>query len=743
MTRQTIWARSAAFCLLAAIGLALYDSTHDPRPTTIENPIVTPSDFAWGVAPNAHIRVKFADEMAAATINPATIQLFDNRGNVVPCRLSYNPYNSTATVDAVSPLDYGTTYQLQVKPGKTGVEDAAGNHLREFFASQFTTAWSPLSGPGGPILVITDSANPFSTYYAEILRAEGLNEFAVCDAGAISPALLAQHQLVIVGDIRLSDAQIADLTQFALAGGKLIAMHPAPKLDSLLGITDGGSTLADGYFAVDQADPIASGIVHDAIQFHGETRLCTLSGSRAVAMAFRDANSALPNPAVTLCPVGTHGGMAGAFMFDVARSVVLTRQGNPAWAGQHRTGVWGNWALTADLFYGPASFDPQKNWCDPNNIQIPQADELQRLLANLILSMNLPDAPLPRFGYFPGGAKAVVVLTGDDHNSGGTTDRFDHVKSQNFSDDQPLFATSYIFPGRSNSDVALALRESQGFETALHFESTDGALFGNPSDPPADWTDYAQLNYLYTSESFVFEQAYPSLPAPRTGRIHGPVWSNYDTLPRVEFAHGVRLDASYYYAPPQFVQDRPGFFTGSGIPMRFATPSGATIDVYQATTQITDESGQSEPQTIDTLLDNAIGPRQFFGAITVNAHDDSSQNPLADAVIDSARRHVVQVLSAEKLLDFEDARGNSYFSDISFNASAGRLTLAIHTAAGAARIQAMIPLLDSAGGRATSITDGGKPVAFVIQSIKGIQYATFPAEDGAVIVQYAAPAPLP
>ena len=37
------------------------------------------------------------------------------------------------------------------------------------------------NGPGGPILVLANTANPFSTYYAEILLAEGLNEFALED----------------------------------------------------------------------------------------------------------------------------------------------------------------------------------------------------------------------------------------------------------------------------------------------------------------------------------------------------------------------------------------------------------------------------------------------------------------------------------------------------------------------------------------------------------------------------------
>ena len=41
-------------------------------------------------------------------------------------------------------------------------------------------------GPGGPILVVA-GANPFGRYYAEILRAEGLNAFDVHDIGAVTP----------------------------------------------------------------------------------------------------------------------------------------------------------------------------------------------------------------------------------------------------------------------------------------------------------------------------------------------------------------------------------------------------------------------------------------------------------------------------------------------------------------------------------------------------------------------------
>ena len=58
------------------------------------------------------------------------------------------------------------------------------------------------------------------------------------------------------------------------------------------------------------------------------------------------------------------------------------------------------------------------------------------------------------------------------------------------------------------------------------------------------------------------------------------------------------------------------------MPMRMAGTDGTTIDVYQAVTQMTDESGQSYPLHINTLLDNALGATGYFGAFTANMHTD-------------------------------------------------------------------------------------------------------------------------
>ena len=70
-------------------------------------------------------------------------------------------------------------------------------------------AQAPGDGPGGPVLVLVDPADKFGRYYAEILRAEGLNEFAVADVGSLSAQTLSTYRVVVLAETGLSDAQAA------------------------------------------------------------------------------------------------------------------------------------------------------------------------------------------------------------------------------------------------------------------------------------------------------------------------------------------------------------------------------------------------------------------------------------------------------------------------------------------------------------------------------------------------------
>ena len=111
------------------------------------------------------------------------------------------------------------------------------------------------------------------------------------------------------------------------------------------------------------------------------------------------------------------------------------------------------------------------------------------------------------------------------------------------------------------------------------------------------------------------------------------------------------------------------------MPMRFADLDGTTIDVYQATTQMTDESGQTYPFTADTLLDRALGPLGYYGVFTANHHTDLPTIQQSDATVASAIARGVPVVSAKQMLDWLDGRNGSSFGSIAW--TPGALTFTI------------------------------------------------------------------
>ncbi|MGZ4387003.1 MAG: DUF4082 domain-containing protein, partial [Gaiellaceae bacterium] len=397
---------------------------------------VSPGDGAGAVAVGSSVTARFDEPVDPGTLTTANVSLRDSGGDSVPAAVGYTSSSLTVMLTPNVPLAYSTTYTATIKGGAGGVTDTAGNALAEDYAWAFPPAAAPATppdqGPGGPILVVRSSADGFGDYLAEILRTEGLNEFATTDLSNLSAAKLAGYQVVILGHAALSDAQVSTLTTWVEGGGKLVAMRPDAKLAALLGLTSIGGTLTDGYLRVDTSSSPGAGITAATMQFHGSAdRYATDADTRAVATLYSDATTATTSPAVTLRSVGSSGGQAAAFAYDLARSVVYTHQGNPAWAGQERDNAVDQGTPTIrsdDLFFGGS----QPDYVDLDKVAIPQADEQQRLLANLVTDMDSGSMPLPRLWYFPDGLKAAIVMTGDAHPNGqtGTEFAFDRFLSQ-------------------------------------------------------------------------------------------------------------------------------------------------------------------------------------------------------------------------------------------------------------------------------------------------------------------------
>jgi hypothetical protein len=701
-----------------------------PDTTPPEATPVRPVDGAQEVSTQANVTVSFNEPLNASTLSASTFTLRGPGGTQVQADVAYDPGEGTATLTPQQALGFATTYTATVKGGPTGVADRAGNRMQQDRTWSFETEPPPppppTQGPGGPILVVGSAANPFGTYTAEILRAEGLNQFAIADLSAVTAQTLSNHQVVVLGQAALSDAQVAMFTNWVQNGGNLIAMRPDKKLAGLLGLADAGGTLSKAYMRVDTGSSPGAGIAGQTMQFHGAADRYTLGGARQVAGLYSDASTPTANPAVTVRSVGSSGGQAAAFTYDLSRSVVYTRQGNPSWSGQERDAF--SPIRSDDLFFGAAAGDPADDWVDFDRVSVPQADEQQRLLANLITDMNLDRAPLPRFWYLPRGEKAAVVMTGDDHSHNGTSGQFDRFKAASppgcsVADWECIRATSYVFPDTPISDAAGSQYEAEGFELALHV-NTGCANFTRTA-----------LDAFFEGQLGSFGEAWPSVAPPRTNRTHCIAYSDWASTPKSSLAHGIRLDTNYYYWPASWVLDRPGLFTGSGIPMRFADADGSMIDVYQATTQLTDESGQNLPLHINALINNALGPQGYYGVFTTNMHTDSPVHQGADAIVAEAQARGVPVISARQLLAWLDGRNNSAFRNMSF--AQNQLRFTIDRAAGARGLEAMVPAV-GAGGPLGSLTRNGTGVSASERVVKGVRYLVFDAVPGNYVASYEA-----
>ena len=677
---------------------------------------VTPLNGATNVGLAATVTATFSEDMDALTITNVTFELRDASNTLVPAAVSYNAGTRTATLTPTSALTLSSSYTAHAIGGASGVTDIGGNPLAANYTWTFSTQGPPPNeGPGGPILVLSSAANPFSRYHAEILRAEGLNEFTATDISNLTAALLNNYQVVILGDMTLTPTEVGLLTNWVTAGGNLIAMRPDPQLAGLLGLTSAGTTLSNGYLLVNTTSAPGTGIVNQTIQFHGTADNYTLSGATSIATLYSSAASSTSNPAVTIVSVGANGGQAAAFTYDLARSIVYTRQGNPAWAGINGDGNSGP-VRSDDLFHNGVNPD----WVDLNKVAIPQADEQQRLLANMILSMNADKNPLPRFWYFPRGEKAVVVMTADDHANPNIAARLDQYKALSpvgcsVTNWECIRSSVYIYPGSALTTVQATTFNNDGFEIGVHIDTG----CGNYSLP--------QLQDFYTNQLAAFAARFPALPQQDSERTHCIAWSDWAYQPTVKEQKDIRLDTNYYFWPPEWVNDRPGFFTGSGIPMRFADLDGTMFDVYQATTQMTDESGQSYPSTINALINRALGAEGYYGVFTANMHTDTLNSPASDAIVSTAQANSVPVISGRQLLEWVDGRNLSAFSGITWTGN----TLGFHVSVGANAngLYAMLPAQSNAGPL-LSITRNGNPVTYTTETIKGIEYANFLAPGG-------------
>ncbi|ASY65975.1 hypothetical protein SJ05684_b49930 (plasmid) [Sinorhizobium sojae CCBAU 05684] len=702
--------------IFAAIIAAIPSKNHTPPAISWVAP---PADGS-AVDPDAAIFATFGEGVDPASVRISLFRL-SAANELVKANALYDEQTRSAKLVPAAPLARGTKYDATIA---AAARDMAGNAVALGRRWSFTTQRDLEHGFGGPILIVSSNEQPFSKYYSEILRAEGIGSFESVELSQISDKLLSRFNLVILGEMSLSDTQVAMLSRWVQRGGDLISMRPDKRLATLLGLEDRNASLNKGYLLIDTATSPGRGLTGETIQYHGAADLYTRKeDTTEIARLYSDPSSTTPHPAVTLRATGKAGGKAAAFTYDLARSIIYTRQGNPAWAGDERDG--NSVIRTNDLFFGAKQGDKHSDWNDFERIAIPMADEQQRLLVNLMYFMLDGKAPLPRLWYFPKGHKAALVMAGDDHGTRrGTKSSFDRLidnspEGCSLADWECYRATSWIYANSGLSAEDARTYAAQGFDIGVHVDTgcRNVAL--------------SEFSEILGRQLHDFRAKYQGLPAQAGSRTHCVAWSDWASTAKVEARYGIRMDLNYYYWPPTWIKGRPGFMTGSGLPMRFADLDGSLIDVYQLPTHLVNESGMSFPSAIEVRLDRALGPEGYYGAF--GTHYDFTDEFDRQLTV-AAKARGVPLVSVRQLLDWTDGRNNSHLGQIAWTGTTLTFNAFADPRTGK-MLRGMLPT--RTGSREISgITRDGAPVDYKTETIKGVAYAVFPVESGTYVVSY-------
>ncbi|MCU0494819.1 MAG: hypothetical protein MUD01_24805 [Chloroflexaceae bacterium] len=559
------------------------------------------------------------------------------------------------------------------------------------------------------LLIVNQRATPsFGTYLGHILAAEGLMGYRTVTFDALTQASLARSGVVVMSAGPVSAAHAAMLEQFVISGGRLVAMQPDPRLDHLFGVRSLGGSSRSGYLLVHPQHPAAVGIDPGPLQFHGMVRHVALDGAAVVATLNQ------PNglPLVTSHRYGQ--GHTIYWAFDLPRSVALTRQGNPFVVGQEQDGIPG--LRAADLFI---------DWIDLDRIQVPQADEQQRLLVHTLNLLAADHAPLPRLWYFPNGAKALLVATGDAH---GLTPAPVEALLQRIEAYNGTFSVYYT-PVASSAARRMLRRVRQW---AGDMPVVGPALAPAQNQPTAaqvrNWRERGHEFGMHPYVEVGLEEGYNAYwndflkhgygPLPPTVRTHRILWQGWVDTARTQAHYGLRMNLDHYHVGPAVRKAdgswTRGYLSGSGLPMPFVDEDGTVLSVYQQPTHLVDEhlmnvfgtgfdaglDGASAAEVTRAQIDESM--ERYPAALGLQCHvdafalgDEQAQNvgQWLDQTLAYAASHNLPIMSAERWLAFTEARNAARVSYSAWNSEQGQWTLHVQLPpATATPMELLLPL---------------------------------------------------
>ncbi len=575
-----------------------------------------------------------------------------------------------------------------------------------------------------PILVLGTEAG-FGTYVCEILKAEGWNEFIFdsINSKEVNSSFLEKFDLVILGEASLKEEDRKLVTGYVRSGGNLIAFHPDTALAELFGISGYNGTMTGGNLVINSRDVICNGLINRQMQFHGIAERYSKASAGTIASFKDNSISEEEFPAVVHSTYGK--GHAVAFLYNLPQSIVLTRQGNPALAGLETDSINGLRAM--DLFTG--------GWLQPTTNTLNQADEQMRLLSRCMENLFGLTRPLPRLWYFPDSLRCMVTLTndGETNNENDFEPQFRDVDSLNGR------MTIYIMETEKVSRDWTDKWTGRGFEISGHPDNTSEA--GDPK-----WNNVSDV--LERKQKEISEMYGLTM---NTIVNHWFVWCGKDSSGNQEFAaqaeieasHGIGMDINYahydnnswegHFLGPLGANQ--GNFTGSGLPMKFASSGGKVLNIYQHLNNVYDQQYMENKDTagffdcFKGLMDRSID-EEVYSFISVKSHNDEykfSRKPLIQ-MLEYAKNRDVPVWTASELLDFLRVKEAVSFQDFKWSEEMLSFRL-ISPVEGKAGLTFFIPA-ENENRPVSEVNIDGQPELYHLRSFKGKEYAFLTVRPG-------------
>ncbi len=575
-----------------------------------------------------------------------------------------------------------------------------------------------------PVLVLSGQ-DDFGMYTGEILRAEGFNEFECKSLKNIyrDNSFLSGFPVIILSEKVSDPALWGSLERYVRKGGSLISVVPSDYPESLFGFRGSETDIVPGYIFIDTTSDEGKSLIGSRMQLHAENRAYLAESANVVAWFGNTDVKGGKFPAVVTQPLGK--GRIAAFMYNLPENIVLTRQGNPEFAGMEKDSIPGLRAM--DLF--------TDGWVDQDCNTINQADEQMHLLTNLISSMSEEKLPLPRLWYFPDTLRCLVTLT----NDGEYRNENDFDRQFRDVDSAGAGMSLYVMRTEKVSKEWVDRWSSKGFEISGHPDGTARA-----SSPCWDHMDsilaakIEDISNLYGLKM-------------NTVVNHWFVWCGNDTAGRQDFAaqarieanHGIGLDLNYAHYDNNSSQGHflgttgvgQGNYTGSGLPMRFASPDGNVINIWQQLTNVYDQqyNENHDPEgffeCFKGLMDRSIN-EEIYSFISIKSHNDEyyfARDPLLKMIKYSNDLNI-PVWTASRLLDFIKTRDNARFRQI--RRKEDQLSFILENLSESRDKFSIIVPANFSGKKVTKITADSRPVSWSARTIRGSEYAFILAEPG-------------